>query len=260
MRRRRRLHPGAPGTGARRLLPLASLLVPVLLVVLAVPAVGSAGAGPVTDPSGPPDATAWRWPLSPAPEVVAAFDPPLTPYGPGHLGVDLLGQAGQTVTSVADGTVTYAGQVGGKPVVVVSHGAERSTYEPVVASVHRGDTVVAGQALGALTTASGHCLPLACLHLGRITGETYLDPLAVLGGGTVRLLPRHAPVESAGTAPAGAATRRPDEPDVQAGVGVEALRRCVLTGSGAWLGQALGAGASAPWRRPSTRSVTMRRL
>jgi murein DD-endopeptidase MepM/ murein hydrolase activator NlpD len=133
----------------------------------------------------------WQWPLAPRPEVVTGFDPPATPYGPGHVGVDLLGWPGQPVTSVAAGTVAFAGQVAGVPVVSVQHGSERSTYQPVVAAVARGDTVAAGQLIGALSNAGSHCLPLTCLHLGRRLGETYVDPLELLGGGPVRLLPRH---------------------------------------------------------------------
>ena len=139
-----------------------------------------------TQPSGD-----WTWPLAPRPEVVAGFDPPTTPYGPGHVGVDLLGWPGQPVTSVATGTVTFAGQVAGIPVVSVQHGGERSTYQPVVAAVTRGDSVAAGQLIGTLSNAGSHCLPLTCLHLGRRLGEIYLDPLELLGGGPVRLLPRH---------------------------------------------------------------------
>jgi hypothetical protein len=75
-------------------------------------------------------------------------------------------------------------------VVVVVHGGERSTYQPVVARVHRGDTVAGGALLGTLSNVSGHCLPLSCLHLGRRAGDVYLDPLDLLAGGAVRLLPR----------------------------------------------------------------------
>jgi hypothetical protein len=101
------------------------------------------------------------------------------------------GWPGQPVTTVATGTVTFAGQVAGIPVVSVQHGGERSTYQPVVAAVTRGDSVAAGQLIGTLSNAGSHCLPLTCLHLGRRLGEIYLDPLELLGGGPVRLLPRH---------------------------------------------------------------------
>lgn len=169
------------------------------------------GSGAIAD-SHAPGGQPWTWPLWPIPEVADYFDPPTTPYGPGHLGVDLLGYPGQPVRAAAAGTVSFAGQVAGKPVVVVDHGRERSTYEPVVAGVGRGDPVTAGQPIGTLVLTAGHCLPSACLHLGRRRGDIYLDPLELLGGGPVRLLPRYAPravpppVHPAGRSPALALT------------------------------------------------------
>jgi murein DD-endopeptidase MepM/ murein hydrolase activator NlpD len=140
--------------------------------------------GPVTgeDPVG-------VWPLQPEPEVVRPFDPPDSPYGAGHRGVDLLGHVGQPVLSALPGTVTYAGSLAGRGVVVVDHGATRTTYEPVAATVGVGSPVVAGTQIGTLELAGSHCFPRACLHWGWIEGETYLDPLRLVGAGPVRLLP-----------------------------------------------------------------------
>lgn len=140
-------------------------------------------------PAGADDPERWVWPLEPEPEVVRIFEPPIGPYGPGHRGVDLVGSLGAPVLSVADGVVQFAGMVAGKGVVVVNHGAERSTYQPVSASVRRGEPVAAGDLIGHLQLGGSHCWPDACLHLGRVSGRTYLDPLGLLGGGPVRLLP-----------------------------------------------------------------------
>jgi murein DD-endopeptidase MepM/ murein hydrolase activator NlpD len=129
------------------------------------------------------------WPLVPEPEVVAGFDPPDDPWGPGHRGVDLLGSPGQTVHAALPGRVTWAGMLAGRGVVVVDHGTTRTTYEPVVATVGVGTTVAAGDTLGHLTSAGSHCPPRVCLHWGWIRGETYLDPLRLVGAGPVRLLP-----------------------------------------------------------------------
>jgi murein DD-endopeptidase MepM/ murein hydrolase activator NlpD len=129
------------------------------------------------------------WPLDPQPEVVAAFDPPESPWGPGHRGVDLLGGLGQAVGSALPGSVVFAGPLAGRGVVVVDHGPTRTTYEPLVPSVRVGDRVVAGAELGRLTAPASHCYPRLCLHWGWRRGETYLDPLALVGGGPVRLLP-----------------------------------------------------------------------
>ena len=146
----------------------------------------SLACGPATAATAAPD---WRWPLEPRPPVVAFFDAPDGPYAAGHRGVDLLGFAGQPVTSVAAGHVTFAGSVAGRGVVVVDHGGVRSTYEPVVARVRAGDRIEAGQRLGTLTGTASHCLPSACLHLGAKTVDGYLDPLRLLGGGPIRLKP-----------------------------------------------------------------------
>jgi murein DD-endopeptidase MepM/ murein hydrolase activator NlpD len=130
-----------------------------------------------------------EWPLRPQPEVIERFDPPDSPYGAGHRGVDLLGHGGQTVHTSLGGTVTYAGMLAGRGVVVVSHGSTRTTYEPVTASVAVGQRVNRGDPLGALGLSGSHCFPRACLHWGWIAGDTYLDPLRLVGAGPVRLLP-----------------------------------------------------------------------
>ena len=129
------------------------------------------------------------WPLRPEPSVVTRFDPPTNPYGAGHRGVDLLGTAGQSVHSALPGTVTFAGRIAGRGVVVVGHGATRTTYEPVAASVSVGDTVAGGAPIGTLEPAGSHCAPRACLHWGWLEGEQYLDPLRLVGDGPVRLVP-----------------------------------------------------------------------
>ena len=140
-----------------------------------------------------PEVRPWAWPLDPQPEVVETFDPPADPYGPGHRGIDLSGRIGQSVLAVADGRVRFAGMVAGRGVVVIEHGTERSTYEPVIAAVDVGDPVDAGQVIGRLELVGSHCWPGSCLHLGRVAGDTYRDPLELLGGadGPVRLLPFH---------------------------------------------------------------------
>lgn len=129
------------------------------------------------------------WPLQPQPPVVRGFDPPDSPYGAGHRGVDLLGVVGQPVRAALAGTVSFAGLLAGRGVVVVDHGATRTTYEPVTATVPVGTPVAAGAPVGTLALAGSHCFPRACLHWGWIEGATYLDPLRLVGAGPVRLLP-----------------------------------------------------------------------
>ncbi|MFT4008526.1 MAG: M23 family metallopeptidase [Nocardioidaceae bacterium] len=130
------------------------------------------------------------WPVTPH-EVVHEFDPPAHDWDVGHRGVDLAAPAGTTVRAALAGTVSFVGSIAGVPNVVVSHGATRTTYQPVIASVHRGEVVAAADPIGRLATLGGHCLPRACLHWGLIEGrDHYLDPLTLVGGvQQIRLLP-----------------------------------------------------------------------
>ncbi len=152
-------------------------LVLVGVSVTATPAVADG-----TDPVG-------VWPLQPEPEVVRGFDPPDVVWGAGHRGVDLLGTPGQAVHAPLPGTVSFAGVLAGRGVVVVDHGDTRTTYEPVTSSVGVGTVVDTGTVIGTLQTGGSHCPPRACLHWGWKQGETYLDPLRLVGAGPVRLLP-----------------------------------------------------------------------
>jgi murein DD-endopeptidase MepM/ murein hydrolase activator NlpD len=129
------------------------------------------------------------WPLQPTPRVVRAFDPPDSTWGSGHRGVDLAGAVGQVVHTALAGRVTFAARLAGRGVVVVDHGSTRTTYEPVSASVRVGDVLARGQPVGTLELAGSHCFPAACLHWGWKRGDTYLDPLLLVGGGPIVLLP-----------------------------------------------------------------------
>lgn len=152
----------------------------LLTAFLAVPTLG-------TLPPPGPDAAVW--PLEPRPVVARGFSPPVEEWGAGHRGVDLVGNPGQVVRAARSGTVTFAGTLAGRGVVVVGHGETRTTYEPVAASVAVGEQVRAGQPIGALEIFGSHCWPATCLHWGLIEGETYLNPLTLVGAGPVRLLP-----------------------------------------------------------------------
>jgi murein DD-endopeptidase MepM/ murein hydrolase activator NlpD len=130
------------------------------------------------------------WPLEPRPRIVAGFHPPATQWAAGHRGVDLAGHAGQRVRVAEAGRVTFAGSLAGRGVVVVDHGATRTTYEPVSADVAVGDRVAAGAVIGRLQLFGSHCFPRWCLHWGLIEGrDHYLDPLLLVGAAPVVLLP-----------------------------------------------------------------------
>ena len=155
------------------------------------------------------------WPLDPRPEVVEGFAPPASEWAAGHRGVDLLGTQEQAVRAAQDGTITFAGLLAGRGVVVVSHGETRTTYQPVAATVEVGDVVLAGQKIGTLRTFGSHCWPRTCLHWGLLEGDTYLNPLTLVAAGPVRLLPLYSDLPSADGH--GVLALRPDQPSPFAG-------------------------------------------
>lgn len=118
------------------------------------------------------------------------FDRPLTPWGPGHRGIDLKASIGQDVLSPGDGVVTFAGLVVDRGVISIRHTSGLvSSLEPVAATVEVGAVVEAGEVVGAVTGERGHC-DRTCLHWGVREDGQYINPLDVLKGfGPVRLLP-----------------------------------------------------------------------
>ncbi|MFE4549353.1 murein hydrolase activator EnvC family protein [Streptomyces sp. NPDC056785] len=129
-------------------------------------------------------AVARLWPVGIRPTVLRGWQPPPTPYGPGHRGVDLAAEPGSPVRSVAPGRVSFAGRVAGRGTVAVELTGTgspplRTTFTPVRATVKKGDEVTAGEVLGTLETDGSHC-PASCLHWGLLRDRTYLDPLSLL--------------------------------------------------------------------------------
>ena len=138
----------------------------------------------------------WVWPVTGP--IIRGFDPPDSPYGSGHRGIDVAAPAGTRAVAPAAGTVTFAGPVGGRLFLTLDHGGGlTSTFSWVSALlVRRGDAVVAGQPV-ALT---GGCHPgdvEPCLHFGVRLDGVYQDPMAYLGALEVWRLIRLAPFEGA---------------------------------------------------------------
>lgn len=147
--------------------------------------------------------SAATWSPPAAGGLLRAFDPPAQPWAAGHRGADWSTPDGRVVAPAA-GTVHFAGNVAGRPVITLAHGNGMfSSVEPVSAAegLDIGDTVSEGEMLGTVrdggastgTTpadAAGHC-PQRCVHWGvRIPDgwvvdgfawDRYLDPLVLLG-------------------------------------------------------------------------------
>jgi murein DD-endopeptidase MepM/ murein hydrolase activator NlpD len=184
------MHVGLMRAGPFGLTTVAVAAVAALAVVVAPPAAAAPVAAAPDAPGAPAAQTTYAWPLLPPPAVVTPFGAPENPFGPGHRGVDLAGVVGQPVRAARGGTVIFAGPVAGHGVVSIQHDdGLRTTYEPLVATVHVGAVVATGAVLGTLVAGHRGC-PSPCLHWGvRRDRLEYVDPLVLLRPSRVRLLP-----------------------------------------------------------------------
>jgi murein DD-endopeptidase MepM/ murein hydrolase activator NlpD len=135
-----------------------------------------------------------NWPLRPRPAVARVFDAPSPNWQRGHRGVDLASAPGATVYAAAAGTVVFAGELAGRPLVSIAHpGGLRTSYEPVRATVRPGQLVAEGTVVGVLDAGHAGCPAAACLHWGAMWGPAaradYVDPLGLLAGTPIRLKP-----------------------------------------------------------------------
>jgi murein DD-endopeptidase MepM/ murein hydrolase activator NlpD len=170
-------------------------LLAAALILTAVLCQAAAAAMSVFPSSLPAQTTAehFDWPLAPPHPVLRTFQPPSTPWGPGHRGVDLGGRLGEPVLAAGAGLVLYAGPLADRSLVSVEHpGGLRTTYEPIHPTVRVGDHVERGQVIGTLMGGHPGCpakAPAVCLHWGVHRESVYLDPLRLVESGHVRLLP-----------------------------------------------------------------------
>ena len=163
----------------------------IVALALLTPAVT---AGSVAGATAAPAASAggWTWPV--VGPVIQTFDPPDTPYGSGHRGIDIAASVGTTVVAPADGTVTFAGPVGGYLFLTIDHGGGlSSTYSWLSEKlVRKGDRVLQGQPVA--STGRGHPgAPIPHLHLGVKLDGAYVDPLSYLGPISLATFVRLAP-------------------------------------------------------------------
>jgi murein DD-endopeptidase MepM/ murein hydrolase activator NlpD len=134
----------------------------------------------------------YAWPVRGP--VLRPFDPPDSPFGSGHRGIDIGAPIGTTVVAAGPGRVAFAGPVAGGLFVSIDHpDGVRTTYSWLSGiSVRAGDQVDGGQSIG--RTGTGHPGPgPPHLHFGARVGSVYIDPMLLLerGGlvGLVRLAP-----------------------------------------------------------------------
>jgi murein DD-endopeptidase MepM/ murein hydrolase activator NlpD len=137
----------------------------------------------------------WLWPV--VGPITRGFDPPDSPYGSGHRGIDIATDAGTIVIAPAAGTVTFAGPIGGYLFLTIDHGSGlASTYSWVSELlVHKGDAVTEGEQIA--RSGNGHpgdTIP--SLHFGVKLNGAYVDPLLYLRAPSVTSFIRLAPLPS----------------------------------------------------------------
>lgn len=146
-------------------------------------------------PARAPAAGTWPWPVRG--DVLTPFRNGDDPYASGqHRGVDIGAPVGTDVVAAAAGTVRHAGVAGSSGLTVsVRAGDYDVSYLHLSAvSVKEGQTVGAGQRIGAVGTSGRRSAEQPHLHFGvRRTGQqhAYLDPLDLLG--PPPSVPREAP-------------------------------------------------------------------
>lgn len=115
-------------------------------------------------------------PLTPF-RVIANYRPPLDAFAAGHRGVDLAAHSGQSVHSPMTGIVTFAGSVGGRPVLSIASGETVVSLEPVATGMALGTSVRRGDLVGWIAS-GGHC-EQRCLHVGLRVSGRYAAPFAL---------------------------------------------------------------------------------
>jgi murein DD-endopeptidase MepM/ murein hydrolase activator NlpD len=121
----------------------------------------------------------WTWPVAGA--VVRPFDPPGSPYGAGHRGIDIAAPAGTPVRAPAAGVVSFAGNVAGHLFVTIDHGGSLVSTCSFLSAllVQEGDLVMQGQTVG--LSGTGHPGDVRPdVHVGVRLNGSYVDPLDYL--------------------------------------------------------------------------------
>lgn len=122
----------------------------------------------------------WSWPVDGLIQITSPYRQPDSEYTAGHRGIDLLAAGTGYALAPAAGTVAFVGIVVDRPLVTIAHSNGLvSTLEPVLASLSVGESVTAGQVIGAVTT-GGHTA-LGSVHWGVRRDGDYINPATLLG-------------------------------------------------------------------------------
>jgi hypothetical protein len=150
----------------------------------------------------------WTWPVRGP--VITAYRNGDDPYAAGqHRGIDVGAPVGSRVVAAAGGTVTFVGIAGSSGLTVSERTADGrfdlSYLHLSAASVHRGEAVAEGAALGAVGVSGRRSAEAPHLHFGvREAGSrsAYRDPLDFLAPPPAADAPDPAPAPVPVTQPA----------------------------------------------------------
>ncbi len=165
----------------------------VSFVVAATVLIASAPSSIARNLVAAPTTGSWAWPV--IGPVIRGFDPPASPFGTGHRGIDIGAPVGSLVRAPAPGVVYFAGRIGAEIFLGVDHGAGlRTTYSWLGGLlVAKGDRVVTGQPIA--HSGWGHPGdPAPSLHFGVKLAGLYVDPMAYLLALNISDLIRLAPL------------------------------------------------------------------
>lgn len=127
----------------------------------------------------PPEAT-WVWPTAGNHVVLRDFQAPLTPWGPGHRGLDLAAE-GDVLLAPVSGRISFSGVVVDRGVVTITTAnGFLVSMEPVTTELSAGTWVSKGDTIGTLDP--GHCSQ-PCVHIGLRVDGRYRSPRLELGVG-----------------------------------------------------------------------------
>lgn len=173
------------------LLSISSVAIITTTSIPAADAIPSAVVGSMDDPDYDPPV---------AGHMVRGFSVGPERWSRGHRGVDLASHEGEIVRAAGPGTVSFAGTVVDRPLVVIDHGPSPlvppgehlfTVYEPILPQVTAGQVVRQGQSLGTVVAGHRGC-PGVCLHWGARWGHGhnvgYLNPWTLVGNLPLSLL------------------------------------------------------------------------
>jgi Peptidase family M23 len=157
----------------------------------------------------PPASAEWAWPVRG--EVITPYRNGTDPYASGqHRGIDIAAATGTPVLAAASGEVRFAGTAGSSGLTVsvrTADGRYDTSYLHLSStSVREGESVAAGQRLGAVGITGTRSAAAPHLHFGiRDAGSrhAYHDPLGFLPPPTAFEPPRGAPAPEPSPVPVG---------------------------------------------------------